>query len=151
MLFVCACFDQPNRRIRDPFVRCCGRGAQRWTSLSPQDKTLCLPPDCVCAVAYTALPSLSEALVSIRRRTFFDAKTSFRHCRTNEISRFIEFLHCANHRGSALCNNSIFFRLRFFIERGVGRHTCVHFVESFLRNIPKRWHGRGDRHTRLFG
>jgi len=33
--FICACFDQPNRRIRDPYVRCCGRGAQRWASLSP--------------------------------------------------------------------------------------------------------------------
>ena len=27
--FISVCFDQPNRRIRDPYVRCCGRGAQR--------------------------------------------------------------------------------------------------------------------------
>jgi len=32
--FIRACFDQPNRRIRDPYVRWCGRGAQRWASLS---------------------------------------------------------------------------------------------------------------------
>ena len=33
-MFICVCFDQPNRRIRDPYVRWCGRGAQRWVSLS---------------------------------------------------------------------------------------------------------------------
>jgi hypothetical protein len=25
-----SCLDQPNRRIRDPYVRWCGRGGQRW-------------------------------------------------------------------------------------------------------------------------
>lgn len=34
MLFICACLDQPNRRIRDPYVRWCGRGTQQWVSLS---------------------------------------------------------------------------------------------------------------------